>query len=143
MHMDGRNWVKKVSGKNAGAAPSRPAMYTTSHYTFTPGGKPNEFDGTKIPYPVIDCAAHVRPCDFPSGPDSGAFTKALIRVQLTKNTTLMLSDLDTYIAKVGIERELEDGYSDVDFKNRHVIMAEEYKEILKKQVLEEGFNWEG
>jgi hypothetical protein len=55
----------------------------------------------------------------------------------------MLSELDAYIAKVGIERELEDGYSDVDFKNRHMAMAEEYKEILKKQVVEDGYNWEG
>ncbi|KAL1795964.1 hypothetical protein ACET3X_006188 [Alternaria dauci] len=114
-----------------GAFPTKPTTFTTGHYTFVPG-EANGFDNVRITYPLIDCGFHVHPRNFPMGPDSGPFTKALIQVQLAGNTTLMLSELDTFIAAMGISRELEDGYTDAGFQARHRVMVKEYKAFLQK-----------
>jgi hypothetical protein len=144
MSMDGRSWYKKKTVlKPVEGAASDPIIYTTSHYTFTPGlHRHKGFDIAKIPYPLINCADGVAACDFPVGVDCGPFTKALICAQLEGLTDLMLSELDTYIAKLGIDRTLADGYSDADFKRRHEAMKEKYKAIIKKEIDDTSFRWE-
>jgi hypothetical protein len=76
------------------------------------------------------------------GPDSGPFTKALIEIQLIGNTTLMLSQLDFVIARMGISRKLVDGYTDADFQRRHRVMVKEYQDFLEASARENNIQFD-
>jgi hypothetical protein len=128
--MDCHAYLKKARAKLGGDFAMKPNTFTTGHYTFLPGDA-NGFDNVKIFYLIIDCGFYVHLSNFSMGPDSGPFTKALIKIQLIGNTTLMLSRLDFVIARMGISRKLVGGYTDADFQRRHRVMVKEYQDFLQ------------
>ncbi|KAG9195171.1 hypothetical protein G6011_00291 [Alternaria panax] len=127
--VDCRSHLKKAKTKLGGPFATKPTTFTTGHYTFVPGGA-NGFDDARTSYPLMDCGFFVLPSNFPMDIDSGPFTKALIQVQLAGNTRLMLSELDTFIATMGISRNLKDGYTDAGFQTRHRAIVKDYQSIL-------------
>ena len=139
--MDCRAYLKKARAKLEGEFATKPNTFTTGHYTFL-SGDANGFDNVKIFYPIIDCSFYVHPSNFPMGPDSGPFTKALIKIQLVGSTTLMLSQLDFVIARMGISRKLVDGHTDADFQRRHRVMVKEYQDFLQTSARENNIRFD-
>lgn len=124
----------KVYGKTDAAGPCM--TFTTRHYTFACAQE------DKIPYPLINCGDGIHPSDFPQGADAGPFTKALIKAQVMAHNEVTVQELDTYLALVGIDRGLEQGYSDQDFYQRHVDSVRKYQQELRVEADTKGYKWE-
>ncbi|KAI2476505.1 Dimer-Tnp-hAT domain containing protein [Pyrenophora tritici-repentis] len=119
------------------------STYTVYKYRFTLSPRIPEKCGVeiKIPYTLIHCADGVNPAKFPKGSDAGPFTRALIHAR-TRNQDIMLNELDGYIARWGISRELDRLYSDPSLTDRYANEVKEYARGLRDTAKAKGYKWD-
>ncbi|KAF7447443.1 hypothetical protein PtrM4_122250 [Pyrenophora tritici-repentis] len=119
------------------------STYTVDKYRFTLPPRIPEKCGVeiKIPYTLIHCADGVNPAKFPKGSDAGPFTRALIHAR-TRNQDIMLNELDGYIARWGISRELDRLYSDPSLTDRYANEVKEYARGLRDTAKAKGYKWD-
>lgn len=94
-----------------------------------------------IDYPLIDCGFGVDTAKFPAGVHRGPFTNAIWHAIIEGHNNIFLSQLDSYIERNRVDRNLVKDYSDSDLLEQYREDINFHKILLRTEATEKGLRW--